>query len=299
MAFDITALSEYVQNNSKEIATKAVANAQTAKLLIANKAVQAGVKGSAAILKMDADVVLQDGSSCSRTAMGDTKLSDKKITVKPIVDYQNICPKALWNTYFAEMVAKGQTPEESLTPDFAESIMDFRAMKIAGVVEVMLWKGDLSATGTTNNKHIDGIIKQVGSGFPITASGADVIAKLQSVYLAMPTEIRQAEDFRIFIGEDTYAEYLVALANKNIFKSTDDTTLFGTTAKLQPVAGLNGVDKAFASRISNFQLGLDGEGDADAAELRYSNETKQWYMDFAFAVGVAVVDAAEVGVASL
>lgn len=299
MSFDVTALSAYVASNSKEIATKAVANAQTAKLLIDNHQVQGGVKGSAAILKMDADVNFQDGSNCSRTALGSTVLSSKNITVKPIVDYQNICPKALWNTYFAEMITKGQRPEESLTPEFAQSIMDLRAKKIASAIEVLLWQGDTTLTGSTNNKRIDGFIKQVGAGLAITASGSDIIAKLQSVYLQIPIEIRQSEDFRFFIGEDKAAEYKVALANKNLYKETDELTVFGTTAKIQPTAGLNGKNKVYATRISNFHLGLDGEGDAVGAELRYSNETKQWYMDFQFALGVAVVDESEVGVASI
>ncbi|GAA4326216.1 hypothetical protein GCM10023184_14780 [Flaviaesturariibacter amylovorans] len=299
MPFDVTGLSAYVANNSKAIALKAVANATTAKLFIENGAVQSGVKGSAAILKMDTDANFQDGSSCGRTAVGNTTLTSKTITVKPISDYQNVCPKSLHNTFFASMLAKGQAPEESFTPEFAAYLMDVRSKKIAAAVEVMLWNGDTALTGTTNNKHINGIMKQVGAGVALTATGSTLIAKLQAAYLGMPVEVRQAEDARIFIGEDKYAEYLVALANANIYKATDDMVLFGTTIKLQPTAGLNGKNKIYIGRISNFQLGLDGESDMDSAELRFSNETKQWYLDYNFSVGVAVVDETEVGVASI
>ncbi|RZK45905.1 MAG: hypothetical protein EOO97_00280, partial [Pedobacter sp.] len=183
MSFDVSGLSAYVQNNSKAIATKAVANAQTAKLFIENGSVQTGIKGTAAILKMDADVSLQDAACGIRNPLGGITLSNKTITVKPIMDVQNVCPKTLYSTFYAEMIKKGQAPQEELTPEFAQAIMDLRAKKISAVVEKLLWQGDTAITGATNNlKRIDGIVKQVGSGFAITASGADVIAKLQSIY---------------------------------------------------------------------------------------------------------------------
>ena len=94
-------------------------------------------------------------------------------------------------------------------------------------------------------------------------------------------------------------EYTVALANANIYKPTDDFKLFGTSLTIVPTPGLNGSGKLYAIRLSNMQLGLDGEGDSDSAELRYSIENLQWYQDFQFAVGVAVVRPTEVGVASI
>lgn len=299
MGFDKTGLSTYVANNSKEIALKAVTKAKTASLFIANGAVQFGVKGSEKMLAMDADVVLQDGSSCSRTASGSIKLSDKDLVVKPIKDVQDLCTKDLYNTYFAFNLTEGQAPQEEFTAEFANHIMDLRAVKIAGENEKLLWQGDTALTGTTNMKRIDGIIKQVGTGYSITATGTTIINKLQSAVLTSNINVRSAEDFRVFVGEDVFAEYLVALANANIYKPTDDMTIFGTTAKMEVVPGLNGIRKIYAARIKNFRLGLDGQGDSESAEMRYSIETTKWYQDFAYALGVGVYDTTEVGVATV
>ncbi len=298
MSFDTSALTAYVQNNSKQIALQAVASAKTAKLLIDNSAVQFDVKGSTGILKMDNTVILQDGSNCgTRNALGSVILTDKVITVKPLKDNTNICSKALYSTFFAQMVAAGNSPENGFTPEFAKSVMDNRAALFAAQIEQLIWKGDTSIVdGGSNLRFINGIEKQVGAGFAITATGADIIAKLQSVYLAMPVTERTQDDFRIFVGEDEYATYLVALANRNIFKATDDMALYGTLAKIEPVAGLNASGKVYATRISNLHLGLDGH--SDEAKLRFSMESENWYCDIYSSVGVAVVRPELVGVAT-
>lgn len=300
MALNKDALEAVASQHSTELATKAISGATTAKLLIDNKSVQAGVKGSAAISKLDSDVTFQDNTGCARNPLGDTKLSNKRIYVSPIKDEQNICVKTLYDTYFAEMIGKGQSPEgEDLDASFVKSIIDFRTSKIAYAVEQLIWQGDTSGTG--NLARIDGLLKQATAAsdkVSITVTGSDYVAKLQSVYKAMPIAVRKSEDFRIFLGEDMYDNYLADLAAKNIFKPVEDLKLFGTSATLQPTSGLNDTNKVFAAKISDLQLGMDGTDDADKVEFRFSNETNQWYMDVHFAVGVSVVYSDQIGLVS-
>jgi hypothetical protein len=298
MAFNVDALSQYVNVNSKEIAMKAIANSQTAKLLMANGAVQAGVKGKSAILASEQDVVLQDGSTCGRSASGTVTLSNKFIEAHPIVSYLDLCPKSLWNTYFNQFLAQGQAPSEEFTSEFAAKIMDNRAALIAAENEKLMWKGDTSLTGVTNLNRFDGYVKQI-TGTTINVTGATIVEKLQMVWRKTPAEQREKADWRIFISEDAYADYLITLANKNIYKPTDDNTVFGTTAKFEVVAGLNGVGKVYATRISNLRMAVDGTDDSDKASLEFSIETKKHYLDFAYALGVAVVIDSEIGVAAI
>ncbi len=290
MAFNIDNLGTYVQNG-QGYAMKSISEAPTAKALIASRNVQFGVKGTAAILKMNSDISLQDASSCSRTAAGTTNLSNKNLVVKPIASYENLCPKTLWNTFFAESLAQGQSPEESFLPVFADVLMTEKAMQIAEENEALLWQGDTSLTGSTNLKRIDGVVKQVTASTSVT--GATIIAKLQNFFLASDATVRNQSDFVIAIGQDVYDEYLVALATANIYKPTEDFKLFGTTAKLHVTSGLNGTRTAVGIRLSNMQLGMDGQSDADNAVIRYSIETTNWYVDFMYALGIAVVWADE------
>ena len=75
--------------------------------------------------------------------------------------------------------------------------------------------------------------------------------------------------------------------------------LFGANVTLQPTSGLNSTQQIVAARISNFHLGMDGQGEDEFADLRFSMETNQWYQDFHYALGVAVVYPAEVGFVDL
>jgi hypothetical protein len=300
MAFNPSALEAYVQDASREIATKAVAEAKTASLLIAAGAVTAGVKGSALIQTMDADVNFQDGSACGRSPLGNVTLGDIKITVSPIKDEQDFCNKSLYNSWYSQLLAKGQNPEtETLDASFAQSIMDLRASKIAKGTEDLIWKGDTALTGANNLKYIDGILKQVAGNIELTETGANVIAKLQSLYKQYDITVRKQEDFRIFIGEDLYEDYLIELDNANKFRPGSEGVLAGTTAKFEVVSGLNGTGKVIGTRISNLHLGMDGTDDSHKAEFRYSMETKKWYQDFHFSVGVKVIYADQVYVATI
>lgn len=305
MAFDVSALSEFVELHSKEISSKAVLAAETADLLVSTGNVQTGVKGKAPVLKMDADVTFQDGSSCGRTASGDVTLNEATINVVPIKDLQNICTKSLYNTHYAWALKEGQDPEqEGWDAGFAQYVMDLRSAKIKAQVEKLLWQGDTDS-GTGNMKLADGIdtVATNSTNTSTTAvdvsGGSDMVEKLQILYKGCDVDVRSQDDFRIFVGRDTYDSYKLDLAAKNIYQPQDDFTLFGTGAKLQVVNGLNGTDDAIATRISNLQLGLDGSDETDFASLRYSTETENWYMDFHFAIGVAIVFIDEVKVGDL
>lgn len=300
MAFNVSGLADYVDLHSKEIAAKAVADAPTAALLISSGDVQVGVKGKTAVLKLDADVTFQDGASCGRTASGDTTLSEAILEVNPIKDIQNICSKSLYNTHYAWALKTGQDPEqEGWDASFAQYIMDLRSSKLKFEVEKLIWQGDKSGSG--NLQYIDGILKQATvalGAVDISTDETTIVEQLQDSFSKMPIRISSKDDFRIFIGQDMYNRYKLALANKNIYQPTDDFTLFGTSAKIQPVSGLNDTNKVIMTRISNLQLGLDGSDETDKAVLRYSQETENWYMDFHFAVGIAVVYPQEAGYAN-
>lgn len=286
--FDVSAIGSFVSNDSKEIAMRSVATAPTSKALIASGNVQFGVKGTAKLLKLSSDVSLVDGSSCGRTGGSTIVLSGKDIVVKPIADEANLCTKSLWNTFYAWALNTGSSPKEEMLPAFAKYIMDDRAAKIAATNEKLIWQGDTSLTGTTNMKRIDGIGKQVTYNATSGTTGSTIVQKLQNFFLSQDVDVRSQDDFVIALGKDVYDEYIMALATANIYKPTNDLTLFGSTAKLFPTSGLNGTRKIYGVRWSNITLGLDGEGDADTANLEYSIETKNFYMDFNYGLGVAI-----------
>lgn len=298
MAFDMTNAQVIVGEHSQNIALKAVMSAPTANLLIQSANSQSGLKpGFHDIMKMNQSANFQAGGVSGRTAVGDILLSTKRMEVVAIADYSNIFPKTLYSTMFARMLAKGQNPETEFENAFLDFIKTDKNEVIAAAIENLLWQGDKSLTSNLKLKWIDGFLKQITEGSPIslTNTNADIVVRLQENWKLMPATLTSKSDFRIFLGEDTYNTYLVAAANKNYFNPSAPFNLYGTSAILVPTPGLNGKPQVYA-RLSDFQYGFDGEGDTDTAEFYYSPETKQFYLDYNFALGVGTVNNDQIGI---
>ncbi|MES2265591.1 MAG: hypothetical protein V4520_02445 [Bacteroidota bacterium] len=300
MAFNISTLPNYVDQTSKTLLVDTVFGSQTADVLKgAESSVTLGVKGTVALQLMSTDIALQTNTGCGRNPVGDTTFAQAYISVVPLKDEQNFCPKPLENKWTVQYLTKGQTYTEAL---FANEIMAARAAKIAEANEQLMWKGDTVAqSGNTALNKFDGFIKQLATGSISLsgATGATVVEKLQNAFIGMPTKVTAQSDVVMFIGTDVFNEYNVALANKNIFKSTDDKILFGTTIKLVPVDGLNGTRKVYVGRLRSFQMATDLMGEEDKATMNYSIETQNIYMDFHWALGVKAIYVSEVGVATV
>lgn len=306
MGFNISNLQSYVANIDPVLFSKSVAGARTAADLIAAGSVVFG-KGKVAIRTMNLDANFQSGDdSCARNASGDITLGNITMDIVRIKDEKNLCFQDLENTYYAMLVNGSVQPsEEGPNADFANAIVDARVSKLAEVNEKALWISSTGLTASfgsdyTNYNKYDGITTQLAASasvVSIAASGSTMVEKLQNAVLAMPVKVSSASDFRLAIGQDTYNDYLVALAGKNIYKPTDDMTVFGTTAKLWVVPGLNDSGKAVAIRLSNLRLGMASQSDLDRVELEYLKDSTfhGWTSDVYFSIGVKVIDASEAG----
>lgn len=299
MAFDVTGLQNYVELKSKEISSRAVSGSVTADLLIKSGNYQVGVKKSSPILKLGADVVFQNQSSCSRVASGSTKLSNALLTVTSLSDIQNYCSKDLEAGYYSYALNPGQDPEkEGFDTAFIQYVMDYRAKLIAAENEKLLWRGDTSLSSGNLNKA-NGLLKIVkaGSYVDVDDASTNIVDRLIASANKMPVDISSADDFYIFMGKDIYNQYKSALFAKNIYQPTNDNTLAGTDFKIQVVPGLNGTKEVIMTRLSNLQLGQDLTNEDDSAKVRFSMETNNWYIDFYWSIGIAVKFIEEVGYA--
>jgi len=289
MALNLTALTDYVRENSTDFVVKSLMNAPTIDFLKSAGSVMVGIKGTEAIPLLDSDVGLQDNDGCGRSPQGSTTFGNAKITVHPLKDEQNFCPKNYEKKWMVEYLTQGQTYSELL---FANDIMYLRASKIAGANERLIWQGDTDSV-TPNLQKFDGFIKLLPETV-VLPTAPTLLESLQKALLTVPQEVKNNDDFVIFLSQEDYEAINIELANKNIYKDTDDAKLFGTSAKLAPVAGLNGTGKFYFGRSRSFVVGTDLLGEEDSATMEYSIETKNIYMDFAYALGVAVVYADEV-----
>lgn len=301
MGYNISGLPAYTSEQSREFMYKSILGSQTIDLLTSAGSFDPTAKGTQAVQLIDVDVYFQDGSTCGRNPMGGATLSQAKLTVNPIKINTNYCVKDLLKTYAVEdmkATMKGTKYDDAL---FLDTIGNLVASTTARDVEKLTWVGDVTLTGTTNMKFADGYLKQIKAAPEHInlsgVTGSTVTAKLQKVFAGMPIEVSGAEDFRIFIGKDTFNTYKAELAEKNLFTPQAETELFGTTGKLAVVDGLNGTGEVIGTRMRNLRAG--GEMDAIEMEKWYSRETDSVNLDSSFSIGYTIVYPQEIGHAKI
>lgn len=303
MGLNLTQLVDYVNQDSRQFLLDSIYESNTAKALKDAGQVMVGVKGKTAIQTLTNTVLFQDATAtCARTPAGSTTFGQYFVTPKPLKEQSNYCPKAMEQKWMNQYLSKGQTYTELL---FGTEIMNDRAAEIASANEFLAWQGSVAYTGATPNLNmIDGYLTQIKAASAVTTNlnavtGATVVEKLQAIYLAVSPKVRVQKDFIIWIGQDVYEEYLIALTNKNIFRATDDNTIYGTPGKFIVVNGLIGTRTIVAGRLRSFFMATDMIGEEDSAKMQYSIETTQIYVDFAWSLGVSITYPSELVIATV
>lgn len=291
MGYNITNLPDF-KTEGKAFVIKSILESQTLKKLNDAGSFDPTAKGSQTIQLLDTDLVIQDGAGCGFTPQGGAILSQAILSVKPLKINEEYCPRDLERTWAKGELKAGQDYDSVV---FMNDIADINSKKAALELEKMVWLGDVASGATASLRKIDGFVKQIKAGSYINlsgATGATVTAKLQKIYAAMPIEVTDSEDFRIFIGRDVYNTYVAELAEKNLFNPTTEGTLFGTTAKLEVVSGLNG-GHVVASRYRNLQAG--GEMTDIEFDAWYSKDDDIMKLKSRFSLGVVPVYPQEIG----
>lgn len=290
MAFNLEQLTSYVEENRLPLIKKAVLGGKTIGLIN----LQTDIKGSAAINLIDVDPSLQEGG-CGWNAEGGATLSQRVINTKLLKSNQAYCDKdfvSYWNNY---MVKVGAGKE---TMPFEEYITEVTISKINESVEKMIWNGDSS-----KGAEFDGFLKVLGAEDEvITTQGAGAMAAIKAAYMAIPEAI--LDEAVIFVGADTFREYVQALVEKNYFHYDANSTngeivMAGTNTKIISVNGLNGTKKIVAGKPSNFVYGCDLLNDKEEFDFWYSKDNREYRLAVQFNGGVNVAFPNEVVVATV
>lgn len=309
MAFNVSALADYTEQNEALLVTSSVLGAKTASLIKSAGNVMVGVKSSETINIMDTDAIFQSGSSCGFTASGSTTFTQRTVTVGKIKVNEALCPKDLEAKYLQKALPTGSMYDSI---PFEQEFSEKKAKRIAAQLETAIWQGDTTSVNVNLNKF-DGLVKLIGaasgvvaantstyiSGAPLSSiTAANVISIFDGIYQAIPAQVVAADDMTIFCGQDLFRTYTVALKDANQFhysidvKADSEFILPGTTIKVVAVAGLNGTNKAYALRLSNLFLGTDLLNEEEKFEIFYAKEADQvrFVSEFKMGVNIAFPD---------
>jgi hypothetical protein len=309
MAFDVSTLAAYTEQNEALLVTSSVLGAKTASLIKSAGNVMVGVKSAETINIMDTDAIFQSGGSCGFTASGSTSFTQRTVTVGKIKVNEALCPKDLEAKYLQKALPTGSMYDSI---PFEQEFSDKKAKRIAAQLETAIWQGDTASANVNLNKF-DGLVKLIGaasgvvaandstyiSGAPLSSiTAANVISIFDGVYKAIPAQVVAADDMTIFCGQDLFRTYTIALKNENMFHYTVDAkadsefVLPGTSIKVVAVAGLNGTNKVYALRLSNLFLGTDLLNEEEKFEIFYAKEADQvrFVSEFKMGVNIAFPD---------
>jgi hypothetical protein len=303
MAFNVSALADYTEQNEALLVTSSVLGAKTASLIKSAGNVMVGVKSSETINIMDTDAIFQSGVSCGFNASGSTTFTQRTVTVGKIKVNEAMCPKDLEAKYLQKALPTGSMYDSI---PFEQEFSEKKAKRIAAQLETALWQGDTTSVNVNLNKF-DGLIKLVNaasgvvdanvstfiSGAPLASiTAANVVSIFDGVYKAIPATIVSYDDVVIVCGMDTFRTYTIALKNSNLFhysidvKADNEFVLPGTTIKVVALQGLNGTNDVFAMRLSNLFLGTDLLNEEEKFEIFYAKEADQVRFVSEFKMGV-------------
>ena len=161
MAFDVTALTAYIEDRDFPLVAKLQFDPE---LKAAKATIQDGIKGSSNLHFMETSVEFQV-DDCTRSASGTTTFSDKTITVGKIAIAEDLCMDDLENKWTQILLKKGvMEGREAIPAEIAAIYMEEKMVKYKQAIAVADWRGD-TGSGTANLNKYDGWIKFIDAMF--------------------------------------------------------------------------------------------------------------------------------------
>ncbi len=286
MALNVSTLGNYVEEKRLPLIAKSFLRGKTIDLI----QIETGVLQDTALNLVSASVEFGDGASCGWNPTDGVALSQRILKPTFLKINQAFCDKDLlkkWASYEVKLAAgREQLP-------FEESFMEEIANAINESIEKLVWQGDSSHTNEP-----DGFLKILETGGSGVVSvtwtaGTTAYNKIKAVYNAIPANIIDKEDTVIFVGEETYREFIQDLVAANLYHFSPDYKageymVPGTSIRVIAVNGLNGTDKIVAGRLSNFFYGVGAEDDKDTFDFWYSKDNREFRLAAYFAIAVQV-----------
>ena len=286
MAINVSALNNYVEEKRLPLIAKSFLRGKTIDLI----QIETGVLQDTALNLVSASVEFGDGASCGWNPTDGVALSQRHLKPTFLKINQAFCDKDLlkkWASYEVKLAAgREQLP-------FEEKFLEEIANAINESIEKLVWQGDSSHTNEP-----DGFLKilEAGGSGVVSATwsaGTTAYNKIKAVYNKIPANIIDKEDTVIFVGEETYREFIQDLVAANLYHFSPDYKageymVPGTSIRVIAVNGLNGTGKIVAGRLSNFFYGVGAEDDKDTFDFWYSKDNREFRLAVYFAIATQV-----------
>lgn len=276
----LSGLTAYVEEHKLPLLAKSVLGAKSIKHLT----LYGGIKGATALNLISTDVVFGDANECHFSPEGTSEITQRVITPAYLKVDAAYCDKVMRNYWMNNQIkiASG----EKVLP-FEEEFVDGIVNGIQEKLETMVWQGD-----SDNDNEFDGLLKVLADA-PTATTNSSAYEAIKNVYMALPANVVDKADTVIFVGNDTYRQFIQELVEANLYhydpaNGADGYKLPGTDVTVLGVNGLNATKKIVGARKSNLFYGTDMTGDSEHIDLWYSKDYKEFRLSAEWLSGVQV-----------
>jgi hypothetical protein len=281
MAFDVSALTDYVDQTSKDLLTKAHFANETSSY--ATK--QPGIKSAEALQILTTGPIPQNGAACGYTSSGSTTFTQRTLTVKPVKWQEDLCPRTLEAKWTQLLLSAGSKYSEK---DIPSMVMQDIVRVINEQLETCDWQGDTNAGSAYLNKY-DGLVKVItgASGILVptasTFNSTNCRTIMKNIINKIPAALKGKSTVKVVLGYDALEVYRQKLMDDNLYHVPAGNgvgTMYaeGSVYELVPVHGLDGLYSisgqacVFAFEWSNIFMGCDMLNEEEKAAMWYSQD---------------------------
>ncbi len=297
--YDLGGLSAYVDQLSSDIISEAVLSPVTMSYVN----VIPGIKGTQNVNLLEETLSVQTGTTCGWNDAGDVTFTAVPLAVQALKVNQSLCLEQLNTLWLGQYLNAGSYNE---TAPFEQAIVDLQTKQIKRYNEDLLWNAS-SGTSTFSGfiellNNTAGVVKLTGATALCSVTGSSTIEKANAVLTqvdniinALDRNIYDRDDIVIFMSQQQFKCYMVALRNVNNFHFTEPTlgqvyeTFHPQTKyKVVGVPGLNGSSLIAASASQYFLTGVDLMSDEDSFRSWWSQDFQEVRIMSAWKLGTAI-----------
>lgn len=283
MAFVVSSLPDYVNQNSKELISKSVFGAPSVRHLN----LMTGVKYKDAINIVNTSAGLQ-ARTCGWNASGDVTFSQAIMEVGAYKVNMSLCEEDLRKKW---MNSEVMTAAGAEVLPFEERITGEIVASITNQVEKLIWQASKSSSDL-----FDGLLTQIKASSKakdVASVSTTAYGKIKDVYMAIPASI--LDKAAIFVGVDTFRTFCQDLVVANLYhygadldRENMEVVLPGTSTRVIAVSGLNGTNAIVATDPANLFYGVDMVDDLEQFRLWYSEDNQEFRLAVKFNAGAAI-----------
>ena len=307
MAFSLSALTAYVEENKADLIMKPITGSKIFDLIDVRQGIKSGMK----IPILESTAPAQSGAACGFTSSGTTTVSQTTLNTSYIKVQEALCLQDL-EAYFTQKYLPSGSKEE--TTFLEADIINRKLANIASKVGQMIMQGGTTYTNDSYLKQLNGFISQVdtaGNAVAATQTAGLTTANIRTVveeiiFQKLPLAISETGDEVVFLGVDNYRILLQKLMQDGAFFYQPSATNFTSNEITYPgtnvrVIGLNEMNsgnpvdtgslptqvknRILAGSLKNFVAGFDVRADLSDFDVWYSKDNQQLRFNCRFNIG--------------